>query len=279
VGRGLPRLQPGLPRRRSDANGLAPTRAKFYEWLRDYLDGPGIQFSQRVVFSDNTRNDIISSRIDCEYENLDTSVEQAEAMDSIRKTVDALPYEAFGFTFTFINYETFKILERELWTNIGLSLGAVLIIMLVTLANLTAAIMVLFMVGMTLVDVLGIMYAWGLYIDTVTVVNLVLAVGLSVDYAAHVAHSFLVERAEDEGGSRRARARVTVGSIGAAVANGGISTFLAVVLLAASQSYIFRVFFQQFFAITVMGLGHGLMLLPVLLSLFGPAPYQMIEGY
>ena len=36
-------------------------------------------------------------------------------------------------------------------------------------------------------------YFWGLAIDTVAVINLVLAVGLSVDYAAHVAHSFMIK--------------------------------------------------------------------------------------
>lgn len=36
-------------------------------------------------------------------------------------------------------------------------------------------------------------YFWGLAIDTVAVINLVLAVGLSVDYAAHIAHSFMIK--------------------------------------------------------------------------------------
>jgi len=259
-------------------NGKAPTRAKFYEWLRNFVDGAfGARYAQRLVFEDVGRNNLKSTTFNCEFENLDSSQDQVEAMNSIRKRVDSLQIGAFGFTFTFINYETFKILEEELFINIGLSLGAVLIIMLITLANLIMAFLVLLMVGMTIVDVMGVMFAWGLYIDTVTVVNLVLAVGLAVDYSAHVAHAFLVERAEDEGGSRLARAKITVGSIGAAVANGGFSTFLAVALLGASQSYIFRVFFQQFFSITIFGLAHGLMLLPVLCSIFGPAPYTVMK--
>lgn len=36
-------------------------------------------------------------------------------------------------------------------------------------------------------------YYWDLTIDTVAVINLVLAVGLAVDYAAHVAHSFMIK--------------------------------------------------------------------------------------
>ena len=41
------------------------------------------------------------------------------------------------------------------------------------------------------VDIAGSLYYWGLSINTVTAVLLVLVVGLSVDYAAHVAHAFM----------------------------------------------------------------------------------------
>ena len=36
------------------------------------------------------------------------------------------------------------------------------------------------------------MHFWGLTIDTVTTIILVLAVGLSVDYASHIAHTFMI---------------------------------------------------------------------------------------
>ena len=36
------------------------------------------------------------------------------------------------------------------------------------------------------------MHHWGLTIDTISCVNLVISVGLCVDYAAHIAHAFLV---------------------------------------------------------------------------------------
>ena len=40
------------------------------------------------------------------------------------------------------------------------------------------------------------------------------------------------------------RTRATLGCMGAAVLNGGFSTFLAFILLAASNSYIFTTFFK-----------------------------------
>ena len=41
------------------------------------------------------------------------------------------------------------------------------------------------------VDVVGLVYWWGLTIDTVTSINTILAVGLAVDYAAHIGHTFM----------------------------------------------------------------------------------------
>lgn len=36
------------------------------------------------------------------------------------------------------------------------------------------------------------MHYWGLTVDTVNTIILVLAVGLSVDYASHIGHTFMV---------------------------------------------------------------------------------------
>jgi hypothetical protein len=61
--------------------------------------------------------------------------------------------------------------------------------------------------------------------------------------------------------------------MGAAVFNGAFSTFLAVAVLGGSQSYVFITFFRQLFLCITLGLSHGLILLPVLMSLVNPKPY------
>ena len=63
-------------------------------------------------------------------------------------------------------------------------------------------------------------------------------------------------------------------AMGVAVFNGAISTFLAVIVLSSSKSYVFMTFFRQLFLCIVFGLGHGLVLLPVLMSLFPPKPFD-----
>ena len=49
------------------------------------------------------------------------------------------------------------------------------------------------------VDVGGCMYFWGLTIDTVTSINLIVAIGLTVDYSAHIAHTFMVTPGDRNG--------------------------------------------------------------------------------
>lgn len=58
--------------------------------------------------------------------------------------------------------------------------------------------------------------------------------------------------------------------IGSSVFHGAFSTFLAIITISASASYIFRAFFKQWFAIILFGMLHGFVLLPSILSLIGP---------
>lgn len=144
------------------------------------------------------------------------------------------------------------------------------------------------------VDVAGFMHWWGLTVDVVSCIDLVLAVGLCVDYAAHIGHAFMCCAGE----SRAARAQLCLQQIGPAVFSGGFSTFLAFVLLASSDSHVFLTYFkviyiaeildffwqkfcllQIFFLVVVFGLFHGLLLLPVVLSLVGPDAYPNLTSH
>ena len=67
------------------------------------------------------------------------------------------------------------------------------------------------------------MHLWGIAIDTSAAVLLSVALGLAVDYSAHIAHAFMTIPGE----SRDERVRKTIIAMGPAVFNGGFSTFLA----------------------------------------------------
>ncbi|CAM9133803.1 unnamed protein product, partial [Hapterophycus canaliculatus] len=244
--------------------------AEFQSTLEAFLASPdGLPYTSSVIMEDD--GTIRAASILSEYSGKinGDAAKQVDAMVDLRDLVDEWNFEAFPWSSAYFDWENFQIIYKELFQGLGLCLAAVFLLTLILLAHPLTAGLVFLMVTFTIVDVLGIMYFWGLAIDTVAVINLVLAVGLSVDYAAHIAHSFMIKT-----GTRDERVMQAVSDIGVAVVHGGMSTFLAVVLLSLSASYVFRVLFKQFFATAVMGLGHGLILLPVLLSLVGPAAYQ-----
>ena len=86
---------------------------------------------------------------------------------------------------------------------------------------------------------MGLMYFWNMSIDTVTMTNIIISVGLCVDYSAHIAHTFLTKT-----GAGNERMQQTLTEVGPAVFNGGFSTFLAFILLAGSRSHVFSTFFK-----------------------------------
>lgn len=110
------------------------------------------------------------------------------------------------------------------------------------------------------------MHHLGLILDMVTYIALQLSIGLCIDYAAHIGHMFLTI----ETGTRNLRALKTVTSIGAAVMYGGGSTFLALSVLSIAKTYSYRAFFMVNTLIIIFGLFHGVVLLPVILSIVGP---------
>ena len=83
------------------------------------------------------------------------------------------------------------MISEELYRNIFLATVCVFATTWLLLFNLTASVLVLGCVVLTLVNVGGFIHFWGLTIDTVSCINLIIAVGLCVDYSAHIVHNFL----------------------------------------------------------------------------------------
>lgn len=131
------------------------------------------------------------------------------------------------------------------------------------------------MIGSTFLWLLASISVWGLDLNTISSVNLVMAIGLVVDYSLHFIHSFGLQPNEL---GKKERTLQALKDIGPAVFLGLCTTFLGVLPLAFATSGVFRVFFQMFVGIVIVGGLHGFFLVPVLLSLFGPASTLMLAA-
>merc|ERR1711916_272526 len=168
----------------------------------------------------------------------------------------------------FLFFDGLAVIQHETIRNIIIAGSAVGAVTLLLLANFRAAAIVLSMLVMVDINVLGFMYYTGVDFNSVSAVILVIAVGLAIDSSVHIAHAFQSAR-----GSRDERAALALQKLGRSVFNGAFSTFVAIVLMAAAQSYIFQVFFNLLSLIILFAFVHGALVLPVVLSLIGPAPH------
>ena len=82
-------------------------------------------------------------------------------------------------------------------------------------------------------------FSSGLSIEAGTMVCLILAIGLAIDYSSHIGYKFMIYT-----GTREERARFALINMGPAVFNGGFSTFLPIVMLSGSNIYVTMTFFK-----------------------------------
>merc|ERR1712159_56181 len=93
----------------------------------------------------------------------------------------------FSFSERYYDYESYVVFDRETIMNVALALAAVFVIMFIFTANFTITIFVLLCVILVDVFVFGLLSFWDVTLNSVTVVNIVIAIGLAVDYSAHIA--------------------------------------------------------------------------------------------
>merc|ERR1712038_265976 len=210
---------------------------------------------------------IVATKFPLQFETFDGPAQHVPTRRAVESLIRQADFSsaAFSHHWIYATWETDEIIGHELWRNIGLAMACVFLVTLVLLASLRLSLLVLLCVVLTLVDIVGFLHFWGTALDTISMVNIVVAVGLCVDYAVHIAHGFLASR-----GTREERSVETLVTIGPAVLNGGVTTFIALILLIFSSSHVFVTFFRTFTLTVVFGLFHAIIFLPVVLSLVGP---------
>jgi len=82
----------------------------------------------------------------------------------------------------------------------------------------------------------GTLQLCGVFINAVTYVTIVIAIGLLVDYVMHV----LLRYYETTGATREEKVLETLETMGASMLMGGVTTWLGVISLAMSSTKIFN---------------------------------------
>ena len=166
----------------------------------------------------------------------------------------------------YYTWEFYKASPKELILTTILGTVSVSFLAMLLIPHWSAAPIVFFMLVLLYIDLLGFAQFCGQDVGPIFYISMVMSIGLMIDYVIHVTYRFMEIPAE----YRDEKTKKTLETIGASVLLGGASTLIGVLPMAFAKSAIFFSVFVVFFGLVFFGLLHGLVLLPVLLSIFGP---------
>jgi hypothetical protein len=272
--------------------GLLITPENFVFILRNvFLNQPQYAKYTRDIRFDDSGSRLEATRFPVQLRYVG-STNQSRAMHLFRRlaATSDLPTGVYADFFQFA--EQYNAVLPGTLASIACAGGAVILVSLMLIPKPTAAIWVSMSIVSINVGILGLMTFWNVRLDFISMVTIVMSIGFCVDFSAHLAYNFskacafLVDGVhwrtmylQGSAFSASDRMRNALYAVGTPILQSGASTILGVSFMITVDSYVFRSFLKTVVLVIVLGAIHGLVILPVLLTLlFCPRSGDLPDG-
>ncbi|KAK0418715.1 hypothetical protein QR680_013732 [Steinernema hermaphroditum] len=245
-------------------SGLLITQENFVYILRNvFLSQPQFAKYNRDIMFDVTGSYLDASRVPVHLRFVGAN-NQSRAMHLFRRLAETsdLPTGVYADFFQFA--EQYNAVLPGTLSSIGIAGAAVIVVSLVLIPEPIASLWVCFSIVSINVGILGFMTFWGVSLDFISMVTIVMSIGFCVDFAAHLAYNF----AKGLNLTSAERVRNALYAVGTPILQSASSTILGVSFMAFTESYVFRSFLKTIILVISLGALHGLVILPVLLTIF-----------
>ncbi|XP_069770643.1 patched domain-containing protein 3-like [Narcine bancroftii] len=220
-------------------------------------------FQEDVEISQDEMS-IRTSRFFIQIVNASDSLDQKNMLIELRSLVKECRIPLLVYHPAFIYFDQFLVIVANTIQNVIMATFAMLVISLLLIPNPICSLWVTFAIISVLVGVAGFMAFWNVNLDSISMIDLIICIGFSVDFTAHISYAFV---ANDKTNANE-RAIDVLHTLGYPVIQGAISTILGVVVLSTAASYIFRTFFKIMFLVIFFGALHGIVFMPVFLTFY-----------
>ncbi|PVH75505.1 patched sphingolipid transporter-like protein [Cadophora sp. DSE1049] len=275
-----------------------PEGQEFMHYLGKWIEAPSdadcplggkAAYSSALVI-DAERETIPASHFRTAHTPLRSQDAFIDAYASARRIADGLSkssgVDVFPYSVFYIFFDQYATIVRLTATLLGSALALILAISSVLLGSVRTGAVVTATVIMIVVDIIGTMAVFNVSLNAVSLVNLIICVGIGVEFCAHIARAFMfpsravMERASKKFRGKDARAWTALVNVGGSVFSGiTITKLLGVSVLAFTRSKIFEIYyFRIWLALVVFAATHALIFLPVALSLLGGDGYMDPES-
>ncbi|KAG5246598.1 NPC intracellular cholesterol transporter [Salix suchowensis] len=127
---------------------------------------------------------------------LNNQIDYVNSMRAARefssRVSDSLKMEIFPYSVFYMFFEQYLDIWRTALINLAIAIGAVFVVCLVITCSLWSSAIILLVLAMIIVDLMGVMAILNIQLNAVSVVNLVMAVGIGVEFCVHITHAFSV---------------------------------------------------------------------------------------
>ncbi|XP_015275368.1 PREDICTED: patched domain-containing protein 3-like [Gekko japonicus] len=209
--------------------------------------------------------EISASRFFIQTVSVTSPVDERKLLEQLRGLAADCKIPLIVYHPAFIYFDQYLVIAQNTIQNVVIATGAMLLISLLLIPNPLCSLWVTFAIASVIVGVAGFMAFWGVNLDSISMINLVICIGFSVDFSAHISYAFV----SSEKPTMNDKAVDALYHLGYPVVQGAVSTIVGILVLSIAPTYIFRTFFKIMFLVILFGAAHGLIFIPVFLTFFG----------
>ena len=237
----------------------------FYTGLKSiFLNLPMTENFRQDIRWNEDESEIVATRFVVQTKNIRDANMEKEMLLELRAIADEFRDDQLTiFNHLFIFFDQFILVREISLQTISVAALVMMAISVFFIPSISCALWVAFSIMSIEIGVVGYMTHWGVNLDSISMINLIMCIGFSVDFSAHISYSYMSCGETTAAG----RVRTSLYLLGLPIFQGSVSTILGIIALAFAPSYVFVTFFKTVFLVMLFGATHGVLLLPVLLSL------------